>query len=155
MKKKAERGQPCLKTRWVLKLADEKPFISITAFESEYKVSIALTENSSRFNFFQSLMKIHLSTLSNALEKSDITAHESRLANRSGVIAFFDLRIVVCICLPVKYACWWFLQHWKGLFKPTTDYMGKNFCIYVHENDRAKILYCYGIFRFREQFDYC
>ena len=82
-----------------------KLFISITAFESKYKVSIALTDNSSRFNPFKILMRSDLSTLSNALEKSNFTALEPRVANHSGVIAFFNFRIAVCVCLPGKYAC--------------------------------------------------
>ena len=105
MNKNAERGQPCLTPRRTLKLADKKPFISITAFGSKYKVSIALTENSSRLNALKILMRSDLSTLSNALEKSNFRVHEPRLANRTGVILFFSFRIVVCICLPGNYAC--------------------------------------------------
>ena len=43
----------------------------------------------------------------------------------------------------------------KVIFNSITDYMGKDFCVSIHKADGAKILYCYGIFRFREQFDYC
>ena len=43
----------------------------------------------------------------------------------------------------------------KVFFNSITDYMGKDFCVSIYKADGAKILYCYGIFRFREQFDYC
>ena len=47
-------------------------------------------------------MRVDLSTLSNALEKSNFTAHEPRLANRSVVIAFLNFRIAVCIVLQAN-----------------------------------------------------
>ena len=134
----------------------EKYFFSISVFESKYKVSIVLMENSSRFNPFKILMRNDLSTLSNALENSTYTAHQPRLANRSRVIAFFNFRIAVCICLSRKYACWGFFRILqKSFLNSITDNMGKKFRVSIHETDRVKILYCYGIFRFREQFDYC
>ena len=73
----------------MLKLADEKTFVSIAVFECKYKILVGLTENSSRFNPLKILMRTDLSTLSNDLEESNFIAYEHRLANRSGVIAFF------------------------------------------------------------------
>ena len=69
--------------------ADKKPFIPVTTFDSEHKVSIALTENQSRINHFKILMRSDLSTLSKALEKSIFTAQEILFANCSEVIIFF------------------------------------------------------------------
>ena len=43
----------------------------------------------------------------------------------------------------------------KVFLNSITDYMGKNFRVSIHKTDGAKVLYCYGIFRIREQFDYC
>ena len=48
-----------------------------------------------------------------------------------------------------------FLNFAKVFFVSITDYMGKNFCFSIHKNNRAKTLFCYGLFRFWEQFDYC
>ena len=48
-----------------------------------------------------------------------------------------------------------FYKFAKVFFNSITDYMGKDFRVGIHEIDGAKILYCYVIFSFREQFDYC
>ena len=142
MNKNAERGLHCVTWRLILKLADKKPFISITAFESKYNVSMALTENSSRLIPFEILMKNDLSTLSNALEKSTFTAHEPQL-----LFAFL---------FQANTRVDGFLQLCKGL--SIIDYIGvhgRYFCVSVFETNRAKIVYCYFIFRLREQLDYC
>ena len=101
MNKNAERAHSCLTMRRILKLVDKNPIISFTAFESKYKGSKALTEKSSRFNPFKILMRRDLSTLLNPLEKSNLIAHEHRLAKRSGII----FSIAVCIFLPGKDTC--------------------------------------------------
>ena len=96
-------------------------------------------------------MRSDLSILSNALEKSNFTAHEPLLANRSGVIAFFNFRIAVWQIRVLMV----FYNFAKVFLNSITDYMGKDFRVSIHEADGAKILYFYGIFRFREQFYYC
>ena len=48
-----------------------------------------------------------------------------------------------------------FYNFTKVFFNSITDSTGKNFRVSIYETDGAKIWYCYGIFRFREQFDYC